>query len=100
MLSAHEGFGVPLVEAMGQGLPIVAVDDGAVAEVLDGAGVLLDDRHPERVAVAVTALLGDPSEQARLVARGRARFASLGLADAGERLVAAVVGVGREPAPR
>ena len=41
MLSDHEGFGVPLVEAMGHGTPIVAFDAGAVGEVLDGCGVLL-----------------------------------------------------------
>ena len=46
MLSDHEGFGVPLVEAMGHGTPIVAFDAGAVGEVLDGCGVLLEEKHP------------------------------------------------------
>lgn len=90
MLSDHEGFGVPLVEAMGHGIPVVAFDAGAVAEVLGGAGVLLDRKHPRHVAVAVSGLLGDPAERERLVSEGRARVTAMDLPNAGHRLVAAV----------
>ncbi len=93
MLSDHEGFGVPLVEAMGQGLPIVAFDTGAVGEVLDGAGVLLRDKHPRRVADAVSQVVGRPDQRERLVAAGRARFGAMGLDRTGDRLVEAVTGV-------
>jgi glycosyltransferase involved in cell wall biosynthesis len=90
MLSEHEGFGVPLVEAMGQGLPIVAFDAGAVAEVLGGAGVLLEHKHPRRVARAVTELMENPRTRSRLVDAARIRFSTMGLEDAGELLVEAV----------
>ncbi len=93
MLSDHEGFGVPLVEAMRQGLPIVAYDAGAVRETLDGAGVLLAEKSPRQVAAAVSRLMADPEEQDRLVAAGRARFEGLGLEKAAEALVEAVRGV-------
>ncbi len=99
MLSEHEGFGVPLVEAMGHGLPIVAFDAGAVDEVLDGAGLLVDSREPSRVVEAVDRVIGDPQVQTRLIDAGKSRFAALGLADAGEHLVAAVIGAGRVTAP-
>jgi glycosyltransferase involved in cell wall biosynthesis len=98
MLSDHEGFGVPLVEAMGHRLPVVAFDAGAVREVLGDAGVILGQKHPRAVVAAVTGLLGDPDRCAQLVEAGAGRFAALDLGGAAERLVAAVRGVA-DPAP-
>ena len=94
MLSEHEGYGVPLVEAMGQGLPIVVADEGAVREVVGDAAVVLASTGPRHVATSVSRLLGDAPARARLAAAGRARFDELELADAGERLVAAVRALG------
>jgi glycosyltransferase involved in cell wall biosynthesis len=87
MLSEHEGFGVPLVEAMSHGLPIVAFDSGAVDETLGGAGVLLSEKGPRQVADAVGALLADDDRRAALVAAGRSRLGDLGLEHAGSDLV-------------
>jgi glycosyltransferase involved in cell wall biosynthesis len=56
-LSEHEGFAVPLLEAMRFGRPIVAVDAAAVGETLDGAGVLLPKRDVPEVAEACSLLL-------------------------------------------
>lgn len=91
LLSDHEGFGVPLVEAMGHGTPVVAYDAGAVREVLDGCGVLLEEKHPRAVAEAVAELMGDSPGRERLVAAGRERFDALGLDRAADRLVEAVL---------
>ncbi|HEX3840626.1 MAG TPA: glycosyltransferase family 4 protein [Acidimicrobiales bacterium] len=90
MLSDHEGFGVPLIEAMGHGTPVVAYDAGAVAEILGDAGVLLEKKHPRHVASAIHRLLAEPAEVARLVAQGRERVEAMDLQNAGNRLVAAV----------
>jgi glycosyltransferase involved in cell wall biosynthesis len=90
MLSDHEGFGVPLIEAMAHGTPVVAYDAGAVAEILGDAGILLENKHPRHVASAIHRLLANPAEAARLAARGRERVEALDLQNAGNRLVAAV----------
>ncbi|MGH9080594.1 MAG: glycosyltransferase family 4 protein [Acidimicrobiales bacterium] len=90
MLSDHEGFGVPLVEAMGQGTPIVAFDAGAVNEVLDDCGVLLEEKAPRTVARAVSDLMHDRSRRDRMVQSGRQRFDALGLDRAADRLVRSV----------
>ncbi len=49
-LSEHEGFCVPLQEAMHFSLPVIAYDAGAVRETLHGGGLLLQDKRPELVA--------------------------------------------------
>lgn len=59
-LSEHEGYGVPLVEAVLAGVPVVARDAGAVAETLGGAGVLVRDPRPDLVAGLVEKVVGDP----------------------------------------
>jgi glycosyltransferase involved in cell wall biosynthesis len=91
MLSDHEGFGVPLVEAMGHGLPIVAFNAGAVGEVLGGAGILLEQKHPRHVARVVSQLMDEPAERERLVRAGRTRFEAIGLEDVGNHLVEALL---------
>jgi glycosyltransferase involved in cell wall biosynthesis len=66
LMSRHEGFCAPLVEAMRAGAPVVARDAGAVAETLGGGGVLLPDGDPRLAAEALDAVLGDPSLRERL----------------------------------
>ncbi|MDE0215357.1 MAG: glycosyltransferase [bacterium] len=57
--SEHEGFGVPLVEAMANGLPVVAYDAAAVAETVGDSGILLQDKRPLTMASALHRVLGD-----------------------------------------
>jgi glycosyltransferase involved in cell wall biosynthesis len=58
-LSEHEGFCVPLQEAMVFGVPVVAYDTGAVRETLHGGGVLLGDKTPHVVAELVHRIITD-----------------------------------------
>lgn len=66
-LSEHEGYCVPLVEAMSFGLPVVAYDAGAVGETLRGGGLLLTDKDPERVAEVVHRVLTDAGLRGRIL---------------------------------
>jgi len=72
--SSHEGFCVPLIEAMAFDVPVVARACGAIPETVQDAGVVLPpDAGPLLFAEAVEELLATPKLRARLVERGRAR---------------------------
>jgi glycosyltransferase involved in cell wall biosynthesis len=89
-LSEHEGYGIPLVEAMREAVPVVAYDAGAVAETLGGAGVLLRSNDPLVVAETVARIVGDAELRRSLVARQAARVAELEDYPRDEAIVAAV----------
>ncbi len=72
-VSEHEGFCVPLFEAMHHRVPIVAHAAGAVPETVGEAAVLLDVKDPATVAAAVARVLRDGDLREHLVAAGSAR---------------------------
>ena len=69
-MSEHEGFCVPLAEAMHFGKPIIALDACAVPETLGEAGLVLEDASPEIAAAAIDRVMKDGELQAAF-ARGR-----------------------------
>jgi glycosyltransferase involved in cell wall biosynthesis len=79
-LSRHEGFCVPLLEAMRHDLPVVALAAAAVPDTVGAAAVLLEDSSPQVVAATVHELLGDPAFCAGIVAAGRHVLAEHALA--------------------
>lgn len=92
--SEHEGYCLPVVEAMACGLPVVAYREGALPEVLGDAGVLLETKDPLVVAEAVRRLQADDGWRESVVAAGHARLPALGLDGAGPRLVDLLVAAG------
>ena len=82
-LSEHEGFCVPLLEAMVFDLPVVAYDAGAVRETLDGAGVLLERKDPDEVAELLWRLRPDGALRAAVLAGERRALARLQATDYG-----------------
>jgi glycosyltransferase involved in cell wall biosynthesis len=72
--SVYEGFGLPVLEAMAAGTPVVAAAAGALPETCGGAARLVAP-DGEAIREAVTALLGDAAERERLRAKGLTRAA-------------------------
>jgi alpha-1,3-rhamnosyl/mannosyltransferase len=73
--SLEEGFGLPAVEAMACGLPVVAHDGHAVAEVVGDAGLLVNANDGDALAAAINRVLDDPVRAARMRASGLERAA-------------------------
>src|SRR2546425_1060826 len=71
--SLYEGFGLPPLEAMACGTPVVTSSLSSLPEVVGDAAVLVDPYHPEDIARGLEEVLCDPALQADLSARGRAR---------------------------
>jgi glycosyltransferase involved in cell wall biosynthesis len=70
--SRHEGFGIPVLEAMGQGTPVVCGDIPVLREIADGAARFLPPDDVEAWAQGLRDLLGDADARAELGARGLA----------------------------
>lgn len=68
-----EGFGIPALEAMACGCPVVAAGTGALPEVTGGAAILVDAYDVEDIARGMTEMLGDPERRRELAARGLRR---------------------------
>jgi len=92
-LSEHEGFCIPLLEAMQAGTPIVALDAGAVGETLADAGILLPTARPATVAAAVARIRGDTVLAHRLADAGRRRLADFAAPTTRQRFVDVLAGV-------
>lgn len=86
-LSLAEGFGLPLIEAMSMGTPIVASNRTSIPEVVGDAGVILDPDNAGEVVNAVAELLSSPRLRDSLIARGKARTSAFDGTVAAARMV-------------
>ena len=68
--SLHEGFGLPVLEAMARGVPVACSARGALAEVAGQAALTFDPESPDEIAAAVERLLRDDRTAQRLRAAG------------------------------
>jgi alpha-1,3-rhamnosyl/mannosyltransferase len=71
--SLWEGFGLPAVEAMACGLPVLASRRGSLPEIVGEAGLYFEPEDPAAIAASVLSLLRDPGRRERLAANARLR---------------------------
>ncbi|MDN7457922.1 glycosyltransferase [Burkholderia cenocepacia] len=72
-LSDHEGFGVPLIEAMTFDVPVIAYASSNIESTLGGAGLLVHDKHPQAVAALARAVLEDRALRRAVIVEQRKR---------------------------
>lgn len=71
--SLYEGFGLPVLEAMGCGCPVICSNASSLPEVAGDAAVLVDPHRPEQLAEELAKVLDSPALQSTMRARGLAR---------------------------
>jgi glycosyltransferase involved in cell wall biosynthesis len=97
--SRFEGFGLPVLEAMGNGCPVIASDTTAIPEVVGDAGVLLDPDDVAGWAAAMFEVATDEDHRSALAAAGRARVRRFDWASSAERLAHAYCRAASRPEP-
>ena len=73
--SLYEGFGIPPLEAMSLGCPVICSNTSSIPEVVGDAGEYFDPKEPESIRASIEFVLGSPGRRDELVMKGRVRCA-------------------------
>src|SRR5579864_6698706 len=91
--SLYEGFGLPLLEAMACGIPVMTANTTALPEVAGGAALLVDPTSVEQIAQAMGRILSDTSLRQELRAKGIARAAQFSWTNTVSRVHEVLIGI-------
>jgi glycosyltransferase involved in cell wall biosynthesis len=86
--SWYEGFGLPVLEAMACGVPVIAANNSSLPEVVGEAGLLIDASDTEALAAGLMRLLTDEDLRAKLVPAGRQQASPFNWGRAAQQLLA------------
>ena len=86
-LSLYEGFGLPVLEAMASGCPVIASGVSSIPEVVGDAAVLIDPNDADAVAAAIQRMMDDASHREDLRMRGIARASTFTWKAAAQRTI-------------
>ncbi|MDP9266641.1 MAG: glycosyltransferase family 4 protein [Chloroflexota bacterium] len=89
-LSEHEGFAMPVLEAFRFGVPVIALDAGAVGETAGGAALLLREKDVPLFGETIALLRERPALRERLVSAGQRRLRDYSADKVAERMRAAL----------
>lgn len=98
--SVFEGFGLPALEALAAGRPVLCADTGAVAEVTAGAALQVAVHDTRALAEGLAQLMGSPDRRAQLRASARVRAQAFTWDQSGARLHEALQQAVRQPRGR
>src|SRR5437660_4185162 len=93
--SLYEGFGLPLLEAMANGVPAVVGSAGALPELALGAAISVNAEDPNAIAGALERLLSDETLRAKLGEEGKRRAQGYSWANAAERTLSVLRRIGQ-----
>ena len=68
--SSYEGFGIPVLEAMATGTPVITSNRSSLPEVAGDAALTVDPRDIQQLAAAMTAILASPERRTQMSERG------------------------------
>ncbi len=86
--SISEGFGLPILEAMGCGTPVITGTLTAMPEVAGDAALLVDPHQPDRIAEAMQQINQDPELRRLLIQRGKERVSHFSWTQTARQLLA------------
>ncbi len=91
-MSEHEGFCVPLVEAMFFDVPIIAYNSSAIPDTLGGSGVLIDEKDPVLVSMLIDRIVNDEVLRSSIIEKQRERLKDFSYESIKERFEAVMNG--------
>ncbi len=93
--SYYEGFGIPILEAMACGCPVVTASTGACPEIAGGAALLVEPDDPDDISSAVLKLINDKELQHKLIHRGYERIKAFSWDKAAQQTIKVFEEVGK-----